>query len=176
MVELKSSTLENPKVNIINLKTINKDIFVTLIKENKISLYRLSKSIVKNEADVEDAISETILKAYKNIHRLKEVDSFKPWIMKILINECYNIIKKQKKFKLQENFENFQGTYDDVHEDNLIYYINKLEDNFKAVVILFYYEDLSIKSISKVINISEGTVKSRLSRSKAKLKIMMEGN
>lgn len=175
-MELKSSTMESSNAKVINLGTINKDTFTELIQENKISLYRLSKSILRNEPDVEDAISETILKSYKNIDKLKNMDSFKAWIMKILVNECYSIINKRKKFELQQDLENFEGTYEDVHEDNLMSYINKLEDSFKAVVILFYYEDLSIKDISKIINISEGTVKSRLSRSKSKLKNMMEGN
>ncbi|MDZ5011004.1 RNA polymerase subunit sigma-70, partial [Clostridium perfringens] len=52
--------------------------------------------------------------------------------------------------------------------------IEKLELEFRTVLILFYYEDMSIKSISEVLSISQGTVKSRLSRSKAKLKTILE--
>lgn len=175
-MELKGSTTVNSNIDVVNFKTLRKDAFAELIQENKTSLYRLSKSILKNEADVQDSISETIIKAYTNIHTLKLMDSFKPWIMKILVNECYNIIKKQKKVELTDDLTAFEGSYEDKTEDSLMLYVNQLEDEFKSVIILFYYDDISIKNISRILNISEGTVKSRLSRAKAKLKVMMENN
>ncbi|BCZ47228.1 hypothetical protein psyc5s11_32950 [Clostridium gelidum] len=173
---LETSTTVNSKIEIVNFKTLSKDSFVEIIQENRVSLYRLSKSILKNEADVQDAISETIIKAYTNIYKLKLMDSFKPWIMKILVNECYSIIKKHKKLELVDDFADYEGSYEDKTEDNLMFYVNQLDEEFKSVIILFYYDDISIKNISIILNISEGTVKSRLSRAKAKLKAMMENN
>lgn len=175
-LELKSSTTVNSKIEVVNFKTLNNDAFTDLIQENKVSLYRLSKGILKSEDDVQDAISETIIKAYSNMDKLKLIDSFKPWIMKILVNECYNIIRRHKKVELTDDFTAYEGSYEDRTEDSLMFYINKLEDEFKSVIILFYYDDISIKDISKVLNISEGTVKSRLSRAKGKLRVMMENN
>lgn len=172
-MDFKNSTIEEMNFNLINTTISVKETFVDLIQQNKISLYRLSKSILKNEADVEDAISETILKAYKSIDNLKSFDSFKPWLMKILVNECYSILKQHKKIELQEDFSACTGSYEDKHGDGLMVYLERLEENFKSVVILFYYEDLSIKDISKILKISEGTVKSRLSRAKAKLREIM---
>lgn len=58
-------------------------------------MYRIAKSILKNEHDVEDAISSTILKAYTNIIKLRKSDTFKQWIYKILVNECYATIRKR---------------------------------------------------------------------------------
>ncbi len=173
---LKSSTIENFKIEAVNFNVLDKAYFVELIQENKASLYRLSKSIIRNETDIQDAISETIIKAYTNIHKLKSMDSFKPWVMKILVNECYSIINKRKKLELTDDFAAFEGSYEDKNEDDLIFFIDQLEDEFKSVVILFYYDDISIRDISRVLNISEGTVKSRLSRAKAKLKVMLENN
>lgn len=173
---LESSTTLNSRIEVINFRTLSKDSFAGLIQENTTSLYRLSKSILKNEADVQDAISETIIKAYTNIHKLKLMGSFKPWIMKILVNECYSIIKKHKKVELVDDFTDYEGSYEYKTEDNLMFYVNQLDDEFKSVIILFYYDDISIKNISIILNISEGTVKSRLSRAKAKLKVMMENN
>lgn len=175
-LELENSTTVNSKIEVVNFKTLSKDSFAELILENKISLYRLSKSILKTEADVQDAISETIIKAYTNIHKLKAMNSFKPWIMKILVNECYSIIKKHKKIELTDDFTAYEGSYEDKTDDNLMFYVNQLKEEFKSVIILFYYDDISIKNISKILNLSEGTVKSRLSRAKVKLKVMMEEN
>lgn len=69
--------------------------FSRLIHNNKRSMYRIAKSILKNEHDVEDAISSTILKAYTNIIKLRKSDTFKQWIYKILVNECYATIRKR---------------------------------------------------------------------------------
>ncbi|MGG7164675.1 sigma-70 family RNA polymerase sigma factor [Clostridium ihumii] len=162
------------KNNRIKEKNITKEIFIGLVKENKISLYRLAKSMLKMEADVEDVISETILKAFKNINKLKELESFKPWIMRILVNECYALINKKNKIDLEENMEVYNLKYEEVESKSLIWAINQLNDDSRAVIILFYYEDMSIKDMSSILNVPEGTVKSRLSRAKDKLKIILE--
>jgi RNA polymerase sigma-70 factor, ECF subfamily len=175
-LELNSSTTGNAKIEVVNFKTLSKDSFIELIQENKLSLYRLSKSILKNEVDIQDAMSETIIKAYMNIHKLRLMDNFKPWIMKILVNECYNIIRKYKKVELTNDFTDYEGSYEDKTEGSLMAYVNQLADEFKSVIILFYYDDISVKNISTILNISEGTVKSRLSRAKAKLKLLMEND
>ncbi len=176
------SMIEN-ELNYYNVKsqenkseTLGKETFVKLIQDNKVSLYRLAMSIVKNEHEVEDAISETILKAFQNFNKLKSISSFKSWIMKILVNECYSTLKKKKRIDLQENMEAFNLTYEDNHQNELIYAINKLDKDFRTILTLFYYEDMSIKDISDVLSISQGTVKSRLSRAKAKLKIVLESD
>jgi len=154
--------------------TIDNQTFVNLIQHNKVSLYRLAKSIVKNEHEVEDAISETILKAFENLRRLNSPNSFKPWIMRILVNECYNILRKKKRIDLQEDMERLNLTYEDKNQNELLWIIDKLDEDLKTILILFYYEDMSLKEISEVLNISQGTVKSRLSRAKAKLKDILE--
>lgn len=174
LMEVSNSTIEHSDIKVSRLKVGDKDTFIKLIQENKASLYRISKSILKNEADVEDAVGETILKAYKNIDKLRNSESFKPWIMKILVNECYSIGKAHKRLELCEDLNEYEGTYEDNRDNSLMFYVEKLEEEFKTVVILFYYEDLSIKDIGRVLGISEGTVKSRLSRAKSKLKAMME--
>lgn len=156
------------------LREISKEKFVELIEEYKISLYRVGKGILKNDHDVEDAVSETVLKSFKNLNKLKDINSFKSWIMRILVNECYTILNKKKRIEFQEDIEVYNLAYEDTHQGNLINYINKLDKDSSAILTLFYYEDMSIKDISEVLEISNGTVKSRLSRSKEKLKKLLE--
>lgn len=137
-------------------------------------LYNTAKYILINESDVSDAISNTIMKAYENYHKLRSKDKFNSWIMKIMINESYKILKNNKKNNL------FVSQYDLVsnhYEDNyidLISAINSLEFKFKSVIVLFYYDDMDINTISYVLNLPKGTVKSRLYRAKKKLKEIME--
>jgi len=156
------------------IKKIDKTEFIKLIEENKLPVYRLAKSIVKNEHDIQDAVNEATVKAYENLEKLKSRESFKSWLMRILVNECYALLNRKKKIKLEENMAVYNVCYEENEQYELMCEIKKLELEFRTVLILFYYEDMSIKSISEVLSISQGTVKSRLSRAKAKLKIILE--
>ena len=162
------------KIININKNEISKEEFVALVEEYKLSLYRFAKSILKNDIEVEDAISESILKAYKNKNRLKNKESFKSWMMRIVANECYDLIKRKNRFDLRDNLETLNLVHIDKEYSNLREIIDDLNEEFSSVLVLFYYDDMSIKEISKVLKISEGTVKSRLSRAKSKLKVLLK--
>ncbi|WP_207647693.1 sigma-70 family RNA polymerase sigma factor [Clostridium frigidicarnis] len=151
----------------------NKDSFAKVIKNLELSMYRVSKAILKSDNDCADAIQETILKSYKAITTLKHPEFFKTWIIRILINECKKInIQKNKVIPMEDviiekSFNNF--------EENLLIQdtLNLLENDLKDVVLLYYIEDLSVKDISDILNIPKGTVKSRLSRARTKLAIIL---
>ena len=161
-------------IDVSNAKKGDGDAFVRLIQNNKLSMYRIAKCILKNEQDVEDALSNAILKAYTNISNLRRNETFKPWIYKILVNECYAIIRKKKREIAFEEFENIENTYEDNYKDfELAKAVNSLEENQRIVTVLFYYEDMSLKEISKTLDLPEGTVKSRLSRAKERLKSLI---
>lgn len=161
--------------NVIQLKTeTKKEEFICLFNENRQSLYRLASTILKRKEDIEDAISETILKAYNNYSKLRDKDKFKGWIFKILVNECYGIIRKDKKYYLYDDLSSVDKGYEENYDEGLMHYINKLDTEFKDVVVLFYYERMSIKEISSILDVREGTVKSRLSRARNKLKVIMK--
>lgn len=148
----------------------DKEAFCNLIRINKIALYRVAKSILNNEDDIEDAVSEAVLKAYKNIKTLKHEEFFKTWVIRIVINESNNLYKKRiKEISVdKEHFKNIEIN-DDYRDLSLYNAINSLDDDLRTTTILFYFEDMKYKDIAKVLNVKEGTIKSRLSRAKEKL-------
>ena len=75
----------------------NPEAFERLINTVKVKLYKTGMAILKNDDDVCDAIQETLISAYKNFESLREKQYFDTWITRILINKCYDIIKKNKK-------------------------------------------------------------------------------
>ncbi|WP_195986425.1 sigma-70 family RNA polymerase sigma factor [Clostridium sp. D53t1_180928_C8] len=156
------------KSNISKAKGGNKEAFIELIEENLNSIYRVAKGILNAEEDIEDAIQNTILLAFKNIKTLKKDEYFKTWLIKILINESnkiYNFNKKFVKFeKMKEHYVN-----DNYQNIDLKRAIDSLNEELRLTIILFYFEDLTISEIANMLNIPEGTVKSRLSRAKGKI-------
>ena len=148
--------------------------FTKLVEENLKSMYRVAKGILNNEEDIEDAIQNTILKSYSNINTLRSEDLFKTWLIKILINECNKIYNFNKKcISLDQVVEE---QYSDKYENlDLKIAINSLPEELRLVITLFYFEDLKISEVSEIIGIAEGTVKSRLSRAKAKIAKSIDG-
>lgn len=153
----------------------DKQAFVSLIRTLQQSLYVIARSIVRNNEDSADAIQETITKAFTNIHTLKEPAYFKTWIIRILINECNRINRKLKRISLIP-YDLRQTSYKDEYEHiELFDIIDELDDQLRTIVTLFYIEDMSVKDISNVLEISEGTVKSRLFRARKQLCELVQG-
>lgn len=123
--------------------------FSTLIKTYEKDLYKVAIAMTKNEEDALDCIQEAILQSYISIKDLRQEEYFKTWLIKILINKCNALLKKNKKIMNLDM---------------------EITEDLKIIVILYYYEDMSIKDISESLNIPQGTIKSRLSRARKKLK------
>ena len=147
--------------------------FSTLIKTYEKDLYRVAISMMKNEDDALDCIQETILQAYTNIKNLREDKYFKTWLIKILINNCNSLLNKRKK-TTPLDFETLENLPDKNNDNfDLKYIVDELPEDLRLIVLLYYYEDLNISDISKSLDIPDGTVKSRLSRARNKLKDLL---
>lgn len=158
----------------------DKEAFLEIIRENKLSLYRVAKGILNREEDIEDAISSCILNAYKSIGKLKNKEYFKTWLIRILINECNSIIKKNNSiacvddYKFVNNSTNdnsYSDKYSDIDLDNALRLLDK---PLREVIVLFYYDDLKQSDIAKILEISETTVRTRLFRAKEKLREILK--
>lgn len=146
--------------------------FTELIEENKIKMYKTAKAILKNEDDVCDAIQEALMSAYKNISKLNNNAFFSTWLIRILINKCYDICNKNKNravVDIDETNDEELRVYDTYDEGDTRAILDNLDEDIRSVTVMYYYDDLSVKEISQIMNIPEGTVKSRLSRARAKL-------
>lgn len=157
----------------------DKEAFSRIIIQNKESMYKTAIVILKNEDDAYDALQEALIKMYRNISKLQNKEMFKYWSKRIIINSCYDLINKNKKVvnittKLTENYDE---TVEDIYncEDELVKILENIEPDLRLTVTLYYYDELSIKEISKVLNIPEGTVKSRLARARGKLYDILKG-
>ncbi|MGL4911754.1 MAG: sigma-70 family RNA polymerase sigma factor [Romboutsia sp.] len=156
--------------DVLLAKRGDKEAYVRLMRQNKVSMYRVAKSILSVEEDVEDAVSEAILKGYISISKLKKDEYFKTWLIRILINECNAIYKKRKReVYIEKNHIELVKENDCKKDLDLYKAINLLDEDLRITTLLFYFEDMKYKDIAKALKIREGTVKSRLSRAKEKL-------
>lgn len=77
----------------------DKEAFTTLMLSLEKELYKIAKARLKNDDDIYDAIQETIIEAFKSIKKLKKIEAFKIWIIRILINKTNDIFRRRNKKK-----------------------------------------------------------------------------
>ena len=159
-------------------KNNKEDAFFKLISLNQSDLYYIARARLKDEDDINDAIQQAVLLAYQNIKKLKEPKYFKIWIIKILVNEC-NKIYNQKKRKLII-FKNLINKLNKTEEDkdydkidvkmDLEKIIENLEYDEKICIVLYYKNGYKIKEMSDILGQKKSSIKSRMSRTRAKIK------
>ena len=155
----------------------DKEAFISIINEHLQMMYKVAKTRLTSEEDIGDAIQETILSAYKSICVLKNTSYFKTWLIKILINKCNDIILKNKKVIYVEDYYESIENEDLLEakvsiEENIVFNetLNSLDESYKTVIVLYYVSGFNTREISEILKEKEGTIKSRLSRARQKLK------
>ncbi len=150
---------------------MNNSEFERLVLKNEQTLYRVSMSILKNEADAQDAVHDAVLIAYTRLGSLKKEEYFSTWLTSILINCC------KKQLRMKKRFADIGETLPDAASRDNPYIsveigeaLNALPEKIRITVILHYVEGYPIKDIKRILKIPEGTVKSRLSRGRELLK------
>ena len=158
------------------MSKINKDNkFTQLVQKNKLKFYKTAKAILKNDDDVYDARQNALMSMYQNFNNLKEQKYFATWGVRIVINKCYDLLRKNKKIELYDELEecvtedNYNLDYNGINK-----LVNGLDKNLYLIVILYYYDDFSIKEIAEILEMPEGTIKSKLSKARSTLRKNLE--
>ncbi len=151
---------------------MDKEAFAEVVLSATDSLYHISKTILKNDMDCEDAVQEAIAIGFAKLNTLHQDAYAKTWLTRILINECYSLLKKREKtialLAEPENEEHIRKDYSDLYE--ALFSLNK---EYRLTIVLYYLEDYSIEEIAKIMRIPIGTVKSRLNRGRKSLRRIM---
>ncbi|WP_195430553.1 RNA polymerase sigma factor [Clostridium sp. D46t1_190503_E9] len=161
-------------------KAINgdKEALLKLIMNEKDNYYKLAYVYMKNEHDALDILQEMIIVLYKEIPKLKKLDSFYSWSKTILVNLCKRELSKRKKYE-EVNLENMIDENAFNESENKIYLkslIENLNDNQKEVIRLRYYLDYTYEEISEIMEIPLGTVKSRINKGINKIRKIIGGD
>ena len=156
----------------------DREALLFLLNQEKEKLYRTAYSYVRNEADSLDVFQQTELLAIESVHQLREPKYFTTWLMKICINASISVIQKQKNVILIDEFKfNTLSTGIATSDEklDLLDAIYELDEKYKTVLLLKYYEDLTFEQIAEVLGEPIGTVKSNGKRALAKIKKTLKG-
>lgn len=161
---------------VVKAKAGDSEAFVQLMQEIELPLYRTARSIVNKEEDCADALQETMLKAFRSIHTLREPAFFKTWIFRILINECNKMIKNNSRALPYGELPQVPSISKDYEKIEIWDAVQHLEENLRIVIHLHYLQDMPISQISDILEISTVAVKTRLHRARKKLKHLSQFN
>jgi RNA polymerase sigma-70 factor (ECF subfamily) len=179
---------KNPESELIaRAKKGDMQAFEVLVRKHQQGIYRLCRRMTGAHQSADDLSQETFIKAYFSLPKFKDGRNFYTWIRKIAVNNSLNYLKKHMREEpLDEKESRIPGnsslTGQELPQDRV--QRNHLEQKFKKALkalpadqkIIFclrFYEDMSYKEISHLMNLPNGTVMSRLNRARKKLKALM---
>jgi len=145
---------------------MNRTDFILRVRGCERRLYRVARTMLRSDADCEDAVQEALLRAWAKRGSLREERFFETWLIRILINECKNICRRKPK-ALSEIPETLAAPPAD---GELMDALMNLPEKFRISMELHYIEGYGVSEIARMLFIPEGTVKWRLSRGRALLR------
>lgn len=147
-----------------------------LIMQEQESFYRIAKTIIYEDADVSDALSETIVRAFASLHQLRHDRYAKTWFVRILLNECYKTLKSRNRLIYMEEAEliSGEGSADDRDYSELYICLEQLPEETRLCIVLYYMEDYSVKEVAKLLDTTASSVKNRLLRGRKRLKELLD--
>lgn len=154
------------------------DSFAKLIKDRGEKLYKIAICYVKDEDTALEVVSEATCKAYINIKKLRDIKYFDTWLIRIVINEAISTLRKRKKIiHLHDYKKDIAIEANDDLEERVDLYraLDKLKKDDKEILILKYFGDLTFLEISKVMQKSENTIKTKHYRALEKVKNILQG-
>lgn len=148
-------------------------LFENYINENIDAAYRFAFTYAKNKEDAEDILNESVVKALRSINSLRDPEKIKPWFYRIIANTALTHIKSRQKivYLEYEDMENLDSVTDDYSNLNFNELIEKLDPKYKSIIVLRFFENMTIQEVASVLDLNENTVKTRLYKALKMLRV-----
>ncbi len=150
--------------------------FPALIVAHHAALFRYAYRLSGCSAEADDLTQQTFLVAQRKLHQLREADRAGAWLFAVLRSVFFKSLRRQRPAtaaSLNLEVDQFAGptpVVEEVDRERLAAALAQLPDEFRLVVLMFYFEELSYQEIAEQLEIPIGTVMSRLSRAKGHLR------
>ncbi len=138
------------------------------------TLFRISMAYLGNREDAEEVMQEAFYKLLCKQQEFCDEGHEKAWLIRVTVNLCKDMLRSvwHKRVVKMEEIEKY---YDQSRDMDIMKEILRLPSKYKAVILLYYYEDYSVKQISEILKISDSATKMRLQRGRQLLKLELEG-
>ncbi|NLO85609.1 MAG: sigma-70 family RNA polymerase sigma factor [Clostridiales bacterium] len=162
---------------VMDPSNIREDVLRRLMAQYKNDLMRMSYAYLKDATLAEDAVQETFVKAYQAMATFRGESSEKTWLMRIAINTCRNI-KRDSWFRFVDRSvttDSLPQKAASAEEHALTEAVMNLSSKHKEVVLLYYYQGMTLQEISEALNVAISTISTRLKKARERLRRELEG-
>lgn len=136
-------------------------------------VYRIAMMMLQNSSDAEDAVQNVFLKFVQKGQEFRDESHEDAWFITVTRNYCKDQLKSVWKSRVA--LEEIPEQADEPEkEDRLLPYIMKLKDKYREVIYLYYYEEYSVREMSKILVRGESTIQTQLAAARGKLRKMLE--
>ena len=147
--------------------------FTQKLLESEPMLYRIACALLRSEADRQDAMQETALKAWKNRASLREEQYFRTWISRIMVNECHNLHRKNSRYVPVEELPDRPAPENGDEEMRML--LEGLPEKQRVPLVLHYLEGFSLEEIAKIQHVTLPLVKYRMRQARKALRVEWNG-
>ena len=145
--------------------------FAALVQAHSRALFRAARALLDSDAAAEDAVGEAVLLAWQAFPRLRRRESARAWLLKITVNCAYD---QRRRARPTVSLEEAAAAAAPAPEElGLWELVERLPRDQRLVVTLYYYDGLTVAEMAQVLSLPQGTVKSRLSRGRERLRAML---
>ncbi|WP_334071315.1 MULTISPECIES: RNA polymerase sigma factor [Paenibacillus] len=159
----------------------DREAFYVLVEPLLDRVYSTAAVILRSTHLAEDAVQNALIEAYQAIMNGKEIRHFAPWFKQMAAMRAIDLARKRSKIHrmtagdleqsepVDQQAQPMEALLQKEEQDSLLSQVMSLDFQHRSVVLLFYYQEMSVEEISTVLGVKEGTVKSRLHRARHKL-------
>lgn len=178
----------NDQVYIDSILNGDTNAFTFLVARYKDLVFSLALGMMKHTEEAEEVAQDTFIKVYKSLGKFKGDSKFSTWIYRVAYNTCLDRLKKNKRqqhtVEINEYTEHQVKTLDNAldhletkeREESIQECLALLPSNDRFILTLFYFEELSLEEIAKVVGLKANHVKVKLFRSRKKLATILKAN
>lgn len=152
---------------------MDKDTFARQVTDLQGSLYRVAASYLHGESDRLDAVSEAITRAWEKRHTLRDERLFRTWITRILIRECVNIQRRQKRSVPVDALPEAESEPEDERIAALREALAQLPQRQRTMTVLHYMEGYDVREVARIMGTTKNAVCAGLSRARTRLRALM---
>lgn len=152
----------------------DKQAFVSLIDLHRQSMYATAMAVTCNEDDALDAIQDTLLTLWEKLDTLRDPGAFKTWMTRILVNNCCGVLRGRRREMSVDQMEESGAPMDRDTSLDVRSALAALSENDRLLLQLFYFEDLPVKEIARILSVTPETVRMRLTRSRKRFREQYE--
>lgn len=155
---------------------VTKAEFEQIARENMQTLYAHAAVITASAQDAEDAAQEAIYRLLVRTKPFESREHIRAWLIRVTVNAALKMRKRQARFSGDIESEELWEDFSYPEQSEVTRAVMQLEEGSRAVILLFYYDEYSVREIAKALKISPSAVTSRLSRARARLKEILKGD